>query len=146
MLPSMPHCLQKKSAHYLQNIKPQTSTSQDQENGERVERSEANHRISFSFDFCAGVNVVGNLTWTFTIRSPRWPGNLDLGMPSDGNFSSKPGCVGPAPDTRSCLPSMVVTVRFHPVRASLRGISIVVMRSSPSRLKVGWSFCWVGMC
>lgn len=81
------------------------------------------------------------MTSTLTIKSPRRVGCFGFGMPCAGNFSSNPGGVGPAPLTRSCLPSIVLTVRDQPVSASLRLISMVVIRSSPTRFKCGCSFC-----
>lgn len=98
-------------------------------------------RVCASFVFWACVKEVGNLTSTLTIKSPRRVGCFGFGMPCAGNFSSNPGGVGPAPLTRSCLPSIVLTVRDQPVSASLRLISMVVIRSSPTRFKCGCSFC-----
>lgn len=42
------------------------------------------YRISFSCCFCLGVKLVGNLTLYLTIKLPRSPGFLEMGMPSPG--------------------------------------------------------------
>lgn len=98
------------------------------------------YKISFSCCLCAGLNVDGKLTLYLMTKSPRWPGFLEIGMPKPGYRSSLPGCVGPPLSRLICLPSIVVTVRFHPVRASLRSKVTKWMRSLSSRLKRGCSF------
>ena len=90
--------------------------------------------------FCALVRLVGNLTLALTTKSPRSLGFLEMVMPKPGYRSSEPGCVGPGLETRSDLPSMVLTMCSQPVRASLRLRSTVVIRSSPARLKSGFGF------
>jgi hypothetical protein len=62
---------------------------------------------------------------TPTTKSPLSLGFLLFGIPRLGNRSSHVGGVGPECLTGTCLPSIVWIVRFHPVRASLRSISIV---------------------
>ncbi len=42
------------------------------------------HRVSRSFCFWAAVKLVGNLTLYFTMKSPLWPGFLEIGMPWEG--------------------------------------------------------------
>ncbi len=98
------------------------------------------YKISFNLLFCAAVRLLGNLTLTSTIISPRSFGFLLFGMPRCGNVSLKPGPVGPPPETGTCLPSIVDMVRLQPVRASLRSNSIVARRLSSSRTKVGCVF------
>ena len=93
-----------------------------------------NYNISFNFRFCSSVNEVGNLTLYCTMKFPLVPGFLLSGMPQPGNSSWLPGCVGPPFSKGICLPSMVVTVRFQPVRASLRSRSTETLMSSPSRV------------
>ena len=63
---------------------------------------------------------MGNLTLYLMIKLPRSPGFLEMGMPWLGYVSELPGCVGPDFSTVICLPSIVVTRRFQPVKASLR--------------------------
>lgn len=84
---------------------------------------------------------MGNLTLYLTTKLPRCPGFLEIGMPRPGYESEEPGCVGPALSMLRFLPSMVVMVRFQPVRASFRSSSTVWMMSSPSRVKRGCGFC-----
>jgi hypothetical protein len=55
--------------------------------------------------------------------------------------SELPGWVGPALSITKFLPSMVVTVRFQPVKASFRFRSMLRIISSPSRVKRGCAFC-----
>ena len=98
------------------------------------------HRTSFKIFFCSAVNVVGNLMFTPTTKSPLSLGFLLLGIPCCGKRSVHVGGVGPECLTGTCFPSIVWTVRLHPVRASLRSISIVNLISSPSLLKRGCGF------
>lgn len=102
--------------------------------------SDFRHKISFSWFFCACVKLLGNLTLTSTIISPRSAGFLLFGIPRCGNVSLKPGPVGPPPETGTCLPSIVEIVRLHPVNASLRSSSTVARRLSSSRTKTGCGF------
>ena len=81
------------------------------------------YSISFRFFFCSAVRLVGYLILTPTTKSPLCAGVLLFGMPSWGNRSSNVGCVGPGLETLICLPSIVETVRFHPVNASFKSIS-----------------------
>jgi len=83
---------------------------------------------------------MGKRTLYLTTKAPRCPGFLEMGMPRPGYVSEDPGWVGPARSMLRFLPSMVVMVRFHPVRASLRSRSTVWTTSSPSRVKRGWGF------
>jgi len=105
-----------------------------------VERSVRDYKISRSFCFCADDNVMGNLTLYLMMKFPRWPGFLEMGMPRPGYESELPGWVGPPFSTAMLDPSIVVTVRFHPVSASLRSSSTVCTRSSPSRVKSACGF------
>jgi hypothetical protein len=98
------------------------------------------YRICFNCSFCWLVKLVGNLILTPIIKSPLSIGFLDFGIPKFGNFSVHVGPVGPPLATLSCLPSMVCTVRRHPVRASLRSSSMMCLMSSFSRVKRGWDF------
>lgn len=99
------------------------------------------HRILRSVFFCSAVKVDGNLTLYLTIKSPLWSGFLLRGMPRPGYVSELPGCVGPAFSITMDLPSIVVTVRFHPVKASLRSSSTWWMRFSLSRVYSRCGFC-----
>lgn len=101
----------------------------------------AAHRISFSFRFCSIVKLVGNLTLYVTMKLPRSFGFLLRGMPRLGKLSLEPGWVGPLLSRLICLPSMVVTVRRQPVRASLRSKSMLWRMLSPSRVNRGCAFC-----
>ena len=98
------------------------------------------HNISLNLFFCAGVRLLGNLTLTSTIISPRSAGFLLFGMPRCGKVSLKPGPVGPPLETGTFLPSIVEMVRFQPVSASLRSSSMVWRRLSSSRTKRGCGF------
>lgn len=83
--------------------------------------------------FCWAVRLVGNLMLYLMMKLPLSPGFFEMGMPWPGYESVEPGDVGPALSRVNCLPSMVVTARFHPVKASFSGSSTVWIRSSPSR-------------
>lgn len=96
------------------------------------------YKISFNFLFCSPVNVPGNLTLYLTTKLPLPP--PFFGIPKSGYVSLLPGCVGPPLSMTRFLPSMVVTVRFQPVRASLRSSSRGRTMSSPSRVKRGCFF------
>lgn len=98
------------------------------------------YKISRSFCFCAVVSEVGNLTLYLTTKLPRWPGFFEMGMPRPGYESELPGCVGPVFSTTRFFPSIVVTVRFHPVRASFSSRSTLWTMSSPSRVYRGCGF------
>jgi hypothetical protein len=98
-------------------------------------------KISLNLAFCVGLSVMGNRTLYFTTKLPLCPGFLEMGMPRPGYESEEPGWVGPALSMLRFLPSMVVMVRFQPVRASFRVRSTVWIMSSPSRVKRGWGFC-----
>jgi len=98
-------------------------------------------RIRFNSSFCFGVKLVGNFTLYVMIKLPLVSGFLLSGMPRFGYTSLLPGCVGPALSRLICFLSIVVTVRFQPVRASLRSRSTVYKMSSPSRVKSACGFC-----
>lgn len=100
-----------------------------------------NYRISFNRVFCAIVKLAGNLTLTSTSKSPLSAGFLLFGIPRFGKGMTWPGCVGPPPDTGTCLPSIVPIVRLQPVNDSLRSSSTVARRLSSSRLNRGCGFC-----
>jgi hypothetical protein len=68
---------------------------------------------------------MGKRTLYLTMKLPRWPGFLEMGMPRPGYVSELPGCVGPDFSMGRLFPSMVVTVRLQPVSASLRSSSTV---------------------
>jgi hypothetical protein len=74
------------------------------------------------------------LTLYWITKSPRLEGFFDDGIPNPGYRSSLPGCVGPPLSRLICLPSMVTTVRFHPVKASFRSSVTVWTRSLSTRL------------
>ena len=99
------------------------------------------HNISFSCDFWVDDRLAGNLTFTSTIISPLSPGFLLFGIPNSGYRIVCPGCVGPAAETSICFPSIVVIVLFQPVNAPSKSISTAAIKSSPSLLKMGCSFC-----
>jgi hypothetical protein len=99
------------------------------------------HNKSLRISFWCGVSEVGNLILMPTMKSPRSLGFLLFGIPRLGKRSVQVGCVGPLCRTLSCLPSIVETVRLHPVSASLRSTSTVALMSSPSLVKIGCGFC-----
>ena len=107
----------------------------------RLSENLPHHSISFSCCFCRAVRLVGNLTLYLTMKLPLSLGFLERGMPWPGNVSDVLGLVGPAFSMLSWRPSIVVTVRFQPVSASLRSRSIWWIKSSPSRVKSGCAFC-----
>ena len=90
--------------------------------------------------FCAAESVVGNLTLISTRKSPLVPGFLEIGIPWPGKVCIDPGCVGPAPLTGNCFPSIVVTLLCHPVKASFKSSSMIVLRLSPSLFRVACGF------
>lgn len=101
---------------------------------------EQSPRTLTNVERCSSLNSSGNSTRNLSLRSPRSPPSLGLGIPCPGMIFSYPGYMISSKKTVIFSPPNKGTVISHPVRACTNGTSTPSSKSSPSLLKMGCLF------